>query len=379
MSSVTTDTHREENVATRDPTGCDSVPVTIDYSEQSSASSFSMKRLMKFAGPGLLMSIAYVDPGNLESDLQTGTRTGYTLGWLVLWSTVLGFLVQLLAMRLGVVTTKHLAQHCRDVYPVMPRIVLWLMTEIAIIGSDIQEVIGSAIAIRLLSNSTVPLWAGVLITGVDTFFLLFLERLGARKLEAFFGVLVATMTASFGVMYAKAKCPTGQVLLGVLLPRISSKDIDIAAGVVGSLVMPHNIFLHSALVQSRKIDTSSKLAKREAILYNAIESGVSLGITVVINLFVVAVFAVRFHSSAAVDVGLSSAGTYLGERFGDVTKIIWAIGLLAAGQSSTMTGTYTGQFVMSGFMDLKVCLLFDSHDRFHRGLSSLWEFVKLHV
>ena len=168
----------------------------------------------------MLMAIAYVDPGNLESDLQTGALAGYNLGWIILWSTFLGFLVQLLAMRLGIVTHKHLAEHCREVYPVVPRIVLWLMTEVAIIGSDIQEVIGSAIAIQLLTNGAAPLWVGVLVTGVDTFFLLYLERFGVRKLEAFFAILVATMTVSFGVMYAQAGCPTGEVLLGVVVPRI---------------------------------------------------------------------------------------------------------------------------------------------------------------
>lgn len=232
------------------------------------------------AGPGILMSIAYVDPGNLESDLQTGFKAGYTLGWILLWSTVLGFTVQLLAMRMGVVTSKHLAQHCRELYPTVPRTILWLMMEIAIIGSDIQEVIGSAIAIGLLSDGAIPVWVGVLITGkdapacsdtpasstttislalpemyyrvpckevwyeagfchsvqermqstkqcatswcagIDTFFLLYLERLGVRKLEAFFGILVATMTASFGVMYFMAECPTDQVLLGTIVPRI---------------------------------------------------------------------------------------------------------------------------------------------------------------
>lgn len=121
-----------------------------------------------YAGPGLLMSIAYIDPGNLESDLQTGFRAGYRLGWIIMWSTVLGFIVQLLAMRLGIVTGKHLAEHCRNIYPVFPRTVLWLMTEVAIIGSDIQEVIGSAIAIQLLSNGVLPLWAGVLVTGVTS-------------------------------------------------------------------------------------------------------------------------------------------------------------------------------------------------------------------
>jgi Mn2+/Fe2+ NRAMP family transporter len=145
---------------------------------------------------------------------------------------VLGFLVQLLAMRLGIVTRKHLARHCREVYPPVPRILLWLMVEIAIIGSDIQEVIGSAIAIQLLTGGRVPLWQGVLITSIDTFFLLFLERLGVRKLETFFGVLVATMTVSFGVMYSKAHCPTGEVLLGTVLPRINSSGGR--AGALGS-------------------------------------------------------------------------------------------------------------------------------------------------
>ena len=163
------------------------------------------------------MSIAYVDPGNLEADLQTGALTGYSLAWLILWSTALGFLVQLLSMRLGIVTHKHLAEHCRDVYPTVPRVVIWLMIEAAIIGSDIQEVIGSAIAIQLLTGGVVPLWGGVLITGVDTFVLLLLERFGVRKLEAFFAVLVATMTASFGVMYVQAGANTGELLISCLL------------------------------------------------------------------------------------------------------------------------------------------------------------------
>ena len=166
------------------------------------------------------MAIAYIDPGNLESDLQTGAQAGYRLGWVILWSTFLGFLVQLLAMRLGIVTHKHLAEHCRETYPLAPRVVLWLMTEVAIIGSDVQEVIGSAIAIQLLTNGAAPLWVGVLVTGVDTFFLLYLERFGVRKLEAFFGALVATMTVSFGVMYVRAGCDSSAVLLGTAVPRI---------------------------------------------------------------------------------------------------------------------------------------------------------------
>eukprot|EP01025_Chloroclados_australasicus_P039390 TRINITY_DN4074_c0_g1_i1.p1 TRINITY_DN4074_c0_g1~~TRINITY_DN4074_c0_g1_i1.p1 ORF type:complete len:657 (-),score=91.20 TRINITY_DN4074_c0_g1_i1:420-2138(-) len=331
--------------------------VSITYSGAEEAR-FSWQRLLMFAGPGLLISIAYVDPGNLESDLQTGYLAGYSLAWLIVWSTVLGFIVQLLAVRLGVVTHKHLALHCRAVYPAVPRYVLWLMAEIAIIGSDIQEVIGSAIAINLLGfiafGVSIPLWAGVLITGVDTFLLLTLERLGVRWLEAFFAVLVATMTMSFGWMYVKADCDTVELLKGAAVPTIQSAYFSTALGIVGSLVMPHNIFLHSSLVLSRKIDTTSDGAKSEAIKYNAVESAVSLAITVVINLSVMSVFAAGFHGKDIDDVGLSTAGRYLGEEFGQAMEIIWAIGLFAAGQSSTMTGTYTGQFVMSGFLNLHV-------------------------
>eukprot|EP00892_Ulva_mutabilis_P003688 jgi/Ulvmu1/1691/UM116_0002.1 len=339
------------------PEDHETVPVTIGYGalENNGKFVFSWQRLFMFAGPGLLMSIAYIDPGNLESDLQTGFRAGYRLGWIVLWSTVLGFIVQLLAMRLGIVTGKHLAEHCRNVYPMFPRIVLWLMTEVAIIGSDIQEVIGSAIAIQLLSNGALPLWVGVLVTGVDTFFLLYLERFGVRKLEAFFATLVAIMTVSFGVMYFKAECPTDEVIIGTVVPRIRWAHMDIAVGIVGALVMPHNIFLHSALVQSRKIDVSAAGAKHEAIVYNAIESAASLAVTVVINLSLMSVFASGFYGESSIpEVGLSTAGRHLGDRFGPAMKYIWAIGLFAAGQSSTMTGTYTGQFVMSGFMEMHV-------------------------
>lgn len=234
----------------------------------------------------------------------------------------------------------------------------FLMTEIAIVGADIQEVIGSAIALRLLSSGYLPLWAGVLITGVDGFVLLFLENFGVRKLEALFGVLIFIMGISFAWMFGKAKPDAGALLTGLLIPRVLSGSVNQAVGVVGAVIMPHNIFLHSALVQSRAIDTSSTGHVKEALRYFSIESSIAIFVSFIINVFVVTVFAKAFFGTEmAESIGLANAGEYLQEKYGGgyfPILYIWAIGLLAAGQSSTMTGTYAGQFVMSGFLNLRV-------------------------
>ncbi|GFR45519.1 hypothetical protein Agub_g6911, partial [Astrephomene gubernaculifera] len=315
---------------------------------------FSFKRLLKFMGPGILMSIAYVDPGNLESDLQAGAQAGYVLLWLLLFSTFMGLVVQMQAAKLGVVTGQHLAQHCRQQYPPVPRIALWLMAEVAIIGSDVQEVIGSAIALALLSGGRLPLWAGVLLTAADSFALLFIEKLGIRVLEGFFGGMVGLMVVAFGVMYGRADVPLGEVVRGFTVPRLPRKDVPVAVALMGSLIMPHNIYLHSALVQTRQLGSDRPAAKREALTYFGIESALSLVVAVVINLFITAVFAAGFYGAGLPEIGLQNAGRYLGDTYGQPVVYIWALGLLAAGQSSTMTGTYTGQFVMGGYLDLKV-------------------------
>eukprot|EP01133_Synstelium_polycarpum_P021332 gene21332-25620_t len=315
---------------------------------------FSFKKLWSFTGPGFLMSIAYLDPGNLESDIQAGASAGYQLLWVLLWSTLIGLWLQLLASRLGVATGKHLAEHCRAYYPRTPRIILWLMTELAIIGSDIQEVIGTAIAIQILSNGHIPLWAGVLITAADSFTFLMLENYGIRKLEFFFSSLITIMAISFGVEYVISKPDQLSVLKGVVIPICSKSNISQAVGILGAVVMPHNIYLHSALVQSRKIDRTKPSQIRIANKYFTIESSIALFISFIINLFVVSVFAVGFFGKNYDNIGLSTAALVLYEKYGTAAKYIWAIGLLAAGQCSTMTGTYSGQFVMEGFLNLKI-------------------------
>ncbi|KAJ4714783.1 Metal transporter [Melia azedarach] len=337
------------------------VIVGIDDSDLdilSQAPPFSWKKLWLFTGPGFLMSIAFLDPGNLEGDLQAGAIAGYSLLWLLMWATAMGLLVQLLAARLGVATGRHLAELCREEYPTWARMLLWIMAELALIGADIQEVIGSAIAIKILSNGVLPLWSGVIITAFDCFIFLFLENYGVRKLEAVFAVLIATMALSFAWMFGETKPSGTELLLGILIPKLGSKTIQQAVGVVGCIIMPHNVFLHSALVQSRDVDHRKKGRVQEALRYYSIESTLALVVSFIINLFVTTVFAKGFYGTElANNIGLVNAGQYLQEKYGGglfPILYIWAIGLLAAGQSSTITGTYAGQFIMGGFLNLRL-------------------------
>ncbi|XXG56983.1 hypothetical protein AAC387_Pa03g4265 [Persea americana] len=331
---------------------------SVDGGDSSSVPPFSWKKLWLFTGPGFLMSIAFLDPGNLEGDLQAGAVAGYSLLWVLMWATVMGLLIQLLSARLGVATGRHLAELCRDEYPPWARITLWVMAEVALIGADIQEVIGSAIAIKILSHGVVPLWGGVLITAFDCFIFLFLENYGVRKLEAFFAILIATMAITFAWMFGETKPNGKELLIGVLVPKLSSKTIQKAVGIVGCVIMPHNVFLHSALVQSRKINASKKGRVQEALNYYSIESTIALVISFMINLFVTTVFAKGFYGTKEADgIGLVNAGQFLQEKFGGglfPILYIWGIGLLAAGQSSTITGTYAGQFIMGGFLNLRI-------------------------
>ena len=364
---------------------------------------FSLRKLWLFTGPGFLMSIAYLDPGNIESDLQSGAKAGYTLLWILMTSTVLGFLLQRLALRLGVVSGKHLAEVCYERYPRVPRFVLWIMVEVAIIGSDMQEVIGTAIAFYLLSwdrdseTGRIPLYAGVLITITDTFIFLFLDKF-VRKLELFFGFLITIMAIMFGIEFVIAlRDPSSnpwEILKGLFVPTIpgDSDAVEQAVGIIGAVIMPHNIYLHSALVKSREVDRSKNINKRDANLYFTIESAIALSVSFIINVFVVSVFAEAFYAryggnaqhileecpvlrnvtddneklyrkierlpanetlGDTLDVDLFQGGLFLGCEFHMVALYIWAVGILAAGESSTMTGTYAGQFAMEGFLNIK--------------------------
>uniref|UniRef100_F6SGK5 Solute carrier family 11 member 2 n=1 Tax=Ornithorhynchus anatinus TaxID=9258 RepID=F6SGK5_ORNAN len=352
----------------------------IPIPEDRKSSCFSFRKLWAFTGPGFLMSIAYLDPGNIESDLQSGAVAGFKLLWILLLATIVGLLLQRLAARLGVVTGLHLAEVCHRQYPKVPRIILWLMVETAIIGSDMQEVIGSAIALNLLSVGRIPLWGGVLITIADTFVFLFLDKYGLRKLEAFFGFLITVMAVTFGYEYVTVRPDQSQVLRGLFVPSCQgckTRQLEQAVGIVGAVIMPHNLYLHSALVKSRQVNRADKKEVREANKYFFIESCIALFVSFIINVFVVSVFAEAFYNqtnqevhdvcvnssspqaglfpqnNSTLTVDIYKGGVVLGCYFGPAALYIWAVGILAAGQSSTMTGTYSGQFVMEGFLNLK--------------------------
>jgi len=311
---------------------------------------FTWKKFWLYTGPGWLMSIAYLDPGNLESDLQTGANTGYQLLWVLWWATVLGWVLQSLAARLGCVTGKHLAEICRYEYGKKTALALWILTELAIIGSDIQEVVGSAIAMKLLFGF--PLYIGCLITAFDTFTFMLIHYYGVRKMELIFGSLIFILVVTFSIEFGIAKPDGLSIGKGWLYTECDESGTEYAVGMIGAVIMPHNLFLHSALVQSRVIDRSRKEAIQEANYYFTLEGGISLAVSFYINMTIIAVFAVGGQWQKD-DVGLKNAGDYLKEKFGSAARIVWAIGLLAAGQSATMTGTLAGQHAMQGFLDLR--------------------------
>ncbi|XP_033620524.1 natural resistance-associated macrophage protein 1 isoform X4 [Fukomys damarensis] len=271
---------------------------------------FSLRKLWAFTGPGFLMSIAFLDPGNIESDLQAGALARFKLLWVLLWATVLGLLCQRLAARLGVVTGKDLGEACHLYYPKVPRIFLWLTIELAIVGSDMQEVIGTAIALNLLSAGRIPLWGGVLITIVDTFFFLFLDNYGLRKLEGFFGLLITIMALTFGYEYVVARPEQGALLRSLFLPSCQGcgqPELLQAVGIVGANIMPHNFYLHSALVKSREVDRARRADIREANMYFLIEATIALSVSFVINLFVMAVFGQAFYQQSNLDATRGAA------------------------------------------------------------------------
>ncbi|XP_072749018.1 protein Malvolio isoform X2 [Anoplolepis gracilipes] len=350
---------------------------------ETASAGFSFRKLWAFTGPGFLMSIAYLDPGNIESDLQSGVVARYKLLWVLLSATVLGLVMQRLSARLGVVTGLHLAEMCYRQYKKVPRFILWIMIEIAIIGSDMQEVIGTAIALYLLSNKAIPIWGGVLITVIDTFTFLFLDKYGLRKLELFFGLLISVMGVTFGYEYIVSEPSQIDVITGMFVPWYNGMNYDNkvllqAVGIVGAVIMPHNLYLHSALVKSRDIDRTQPAKIKDANMYYFIEACIALFVSFIINVFVVAVFAHGLfdktnndvykiceannytlgmetfaENNATIDADLYKGGIFLGCSFGAVAMYIWAVGILAAGQSSTMTGTYAGQFAMEGFLNLQ--------------------------
>ncbi|MCL7052311.1 hypothetical protein MKW94_024744 [Papaver nudicaule] len=318
------------------------------------------KNFLAHVGPGFLVSLAYLDPGNLETDLQAGANHRYELLWVILIGLIFALIIQSLAANLGVTTGKHLAEICKAEYPVFVKICLWLLAELAVIAADIPEVIGTAFALNILFG--IPVWGGVLITGLSTLLLLGLQKYGVRKLELLIAILVFVMAACYFAEMSYVKPPAADVMKGMFIPKLKGQGATgDAIALMGALVMPHNLFLHSALVLSRKVPQSVK-GINSACKYFLIESGFALFVAFLINVAVISVSGTVCSANNLTaqdaercsDLTLNNASFLLQNVLGKSSSTFYAIALLASGQSSTITGTYAGQFIMQGFLDLKM-------------------------
>ncbi|HZO89781.1 MAG TPA: Nramp family divalent metal transporter [Chthonomonadaceae bacterium] len=311
-----------------------------------------LRRFLAFAGPGYLVSVGYMDPGNWATDLAGGSKFGYTLLWVILVSNLMAQLLQTLCARLGLVTGRDLAQACRDYYKRPAAIALWLLCEIAIIACDLAEVIGSAVALNLLFG--LPLVWGVLITGADVLMLLGLMRYGFRMLEAIVITLVTTIAACFAATIFMAHPDWGGVAAGLFTPRLPNLEaLYISLGILGATVMPHNLYLHSSIVQTRAHDRTPE-GLRQAIRNNTADTILALSAAFFVNAAILVLAAAVFHRTGIVVEELQQAHSLLAPLLGGSAATLFAVALLASGQSSTITGTLAGQIVMEGFLNIRI-------------------------
>jgi manganese transport protein len=309
------------------------------------------RRLFAFAGPAYLVSVGYMDPGNWATDLEGGARFGYALIWVLVMSNFMAILLQTLSARLGIVSGRDLAQACRETYPRPITIALWALCEIAIAACDLAEVLGAAIALNLLFH--IPLLIGVVLTATDTLLLLWFQGLGIRYVEAFILSLIMVMAACFCIEILLARPVASEVLLGAI-PHINGKSLYVAIGMLGATVMPHNLYLHSALVQTRQIG-HSEAGKRRACRYNLIDSVVALNAALLVNVAILILAAAVFFKHGIIVTEIQQAHLLLVPLLGTAAAgILFAVALLCSGQSSTLTGTLAGQIVMEGFLNFRM-------------------------
>ena len=308
-------------------------------------------RLWRFIGPASLISVGYMDPGNWATDLEGGARFGYQLLWVLVASNLIAMLLQTLAARLGIVGGRDLAQACRDRYSPPVARALWLLCEIAIIACDLAEVLGGALALNLLFS--IPLAWGALITGFDVMLVLMLQHHGIRKLESVIVALVLTVGCCMALMVLLSGPNWAEVASG-LVPRLDSANLYVAIAILGATVMPHNLYLHSSLVSTRRIDVGVA-AKREALRYNLIDTALSLNVAFLINAAILVVSAATFFTRQIEVTELRQAHALLTPLLGSAAaSVAFAIALLASGQSSSVTSTLAGQIVMEGFIRLRM-------------------------
>ena len=365
------------------------------YDVPISPSFFSWRTFLKYVGPGWIMSLAFIDPGNIEADLQSGAFTGFTFAWVLLLAHVAGLAVQVFASRLGAVTGQGLARVCRDHYPHHLNLFLWLMAELAIICSDVQEVVGSSIALNLLFGF--PLWLGVLVTGFTTivFLVLYMYR-GLEFIEIIIIATIGVILSCFSLDFVATGPNLTNLFKGIFVPSVPSSPaatLQLVA-LIGSVVMPHNLFLYSSLIAKKQLNRSSKLQLTQAVKYFLFDAAIALFVSFLINLSLQGSFAQGFFSPICAEnptgslgcdprlvsqaeatgcdmldcacvtpsglsgfcsqVGLTNAGNALNFILPEKAAFLFGLGLLAAGQASTVSGTMAGQYVMEGFLELKI-------------------------
>ena len=309
------------------------------------------RRMFAFAGPAYLVSVGYMDPGNWATDLEGGARFGYQLLWVLVMSNAMAILLQTLSARLGIVTGRDLAQACSETYPRQVNLALWALCEVAVAACDLAEVLGAAIGLNLLFH--IPLLAGVLITAADTLLLLWFQSFGIRTIEAFVLALIAVIAACFGIEILWAKPLFSEIVTG-LVPHLNRDSLYVAIGIIGATVMPHNLYLHSALVQTRKIGHDEK-SKRIACRYNLIDSTVALNGAMLVNIAILVLAATVFFKRGIVVTEIQQAHVLLVPLLGtSLAGVMFAVALLCSGQSSTLTGTLAGQIVMEGFLNIRM-------------------------
>jgi len=307
--------------------------------------------MFAFAGPAYLISVGYMDPGNWATDLEGGARFGYQLIWVLVMSNAMAILLQTLSARLGIVSGRDLAQACRETYPRLMNFALWVLCEIAVAACDLAEVLGAAIALNLLFH--IPLLLGVLITAADTLLVLWFQSVGIRTIEAFVLALITVMAGCFCIEIIWAKPSVAEMFTG-LVPRLNRDSLYVAIGILGATVMPHNLYLHSALVQTRHI-AHSEAAKRSACRYNLIDSAVALNGAMLVNCAILVLAAAVFFKRGIVVTQIQQAHLLLVPLLGtSAAGVIFAVALLCSGQSSTLTGTMAGQVVMEGFLNFRM-------------------------
>ena len=311
------------------------------------------RKILAFFGPAYLISVGYMDPGNWATDLAGGSQFGYALIWVLLMSNIMALLLQSLSARLGIVTQRDLAQASRETYSKFVNYILYFLAEIAIAACDLAEVLGMAIGLNLLFD--ISLINGVFITVLDTFLLLFLINKGIRKMEAFIIVLVAIIGFSFVFEMIFAQPEVTKIISGLVPSIPNDTALYIAIGIIGATVMPHNLYLHSSLVQTRKFDRS-KQGVKQALKYNFIDSTIALNLAFFVNAAILILAAATFHKNGYFEVAeIQDAHQLLAPLLGTKwAPILFAVALIAAGQSSTITGTLAGQIIMEGYLNLRI-------------------------